>query len=88
MDADVLVVGLVEVEVDIVVGLMVEVEELEELDLVDDVDLIADEEAEDGARARILAAACSPTATMRELGLVEGIPGKMEASTTNMLSVP
>jgi hypothetical protein len=32
--------------------------------------------------------ACSAAVTMRADGLVDGMPGQMEASTTNMLSVP
>lgn len=39
-------------------------------------------------RAMILAAACSAATTIRAEGLVETIPGKMEASTTKRLSVP
>lgn len=39
-------------------------------------------------RAMILAAACSAAMTIRAEGLVETIPGKMEASTTKRLSVP
>ena len=38
--------------------------------------------------ARIFSEACSATVTIRAEGLVVGIPGKMLASTTKILSVP
>lgn len=39
-------------------------------------------------RARIFSTACSATDTIRALGLVVTISGKMEASTMNRLSMP
>lgn len=55
--------------------------------LVFDAALELEEEEEDpdpaaGASARIFCEACSATATIRADGLVETMPGKMEASTT------
>jgi hypothetical protein len=41
-----------------------------------------------GGRARMSFEACSATTTMYDDGLVVGMPGKMEPSTTKMLSVP